>query len=191
MAANDPLDVDGGGMVGVDKWNPIIVVRGSRVGKGQSVEMGRTQLNALLTMVLRIPWLRKMVDISEAALLKLPSSEVMRRRQRNWENEIESLQEARWMYDDVIDVPERELWVGNGVRLKQGMFHVPLKEVGVTGAHAGTHGLSSDLKKVGGKEKLFRMLSDLMCFSSFTSIDSVFQHLQSLLSPNQGYVLFH
>eukprot|EP00061_Rhincodon_typus_P010498 g34839.t1 len=36
MAANDPLDVDAGGMVGKDKGNPISVAGGKREGEGQS-----------------------------------------------------------------------------------------------------------------------------------------------------------
>eukprot|EP00061_Rhincodon_typus_P010174 g34257.t1 len=50
----------------------------------------------------------------------------------------------------IIDISEKELWVGFRIELEQAMFHVPHEETGITGAHAVTHGHPSDLKKMSG-----------------------------------------
>eukprot|EP00061_Rhincodon_typus_P008503 g31171.t1 len=54
MAANDPINIDAGGMIDEDKVHPIIVVGGKRVVRAEVREMGWIQLWALSTTALGI-----------------------------------------------------------------------------------------------------------------------------------------
>eukprot|EP00061_Rhincodon_typus_P007204 g28661.t1 len=86
MMSDDLLDVDGGGMLGKDKGNPIAVAGGKRKGEDGSAEDGSDPFEGPVDNGAGNPQLRKKMDISEAPLSKLTSSERMRRKQRNWEN---------------------------------------------------------------------------------------------------------
>eukprot|EP00061_Rhincodon_typus_P013001 g39089.t1 len=94
MAVNDALDVDGGGMVGMEKEDPITVVEGKGRGEGRIVGDGLDPAEGLVNYGAGGSLVEEVADILEASLSMLASLEQMQERLRNWDNGLEPLQEA-------------------------------------------------------------------------------------------------